>query len=81
MKLNQSPLQFENIIAQYILNVLLNPEQIRNPDFVEIIDFLDKTGIKSRLLNYFLNLPVRERVNFKEYSCFSSPLPQTPSQF
>jgi len=67
MKINVTPEEFADVVCIFLLQKLLYPDEVvfGNPEFNKLMDTMNNKGMRSQLLNYYLNLPSSTRVKYK----------------
>ncbi|MFW6129962.1 MAG: hypothetical protein ACOC56_02185 [Atribacterota bacterium] len=56
---------FPDIVASYLLDIMINDSEIENELFDEILEKLQRGGMKSYLMNYFLQMDGESRIKYK----------------
>lgn len=67
MKINVTPEEFQDVVVAFLFDKLLHPEDIvpDNEKFNKLAKIMSNKGMKSRLMSYYLDMDVRNRVQYK----------------
>jgi len=66
-KIIVDPEEFFDIIMIFLFDIINNREEIllKNEDIVDILNIFERKGLKSPLMQYYLNLTSEQRVKYK----------------
>jgi hypothetical protein len=74
-KLNLTPSEFADFVASFILDKMINPDEIiiENEDFTKLIEKTSKLGAKPLFMKYYLDMTADQRLYYKRFKSTIEP--------
>lgn len=74
-KLNLTPSEFADLVAAFILDKMVNPDEIiiENEDFTKLINRISSQGAKPLFTKYYLDMKADERLSYKRLKTTLEP--------